>query len=168
MNTFSVIGALILLGILIILVYKLNNKDTFIIKVRNGEIFDLKPSFELTQGLSVVTLYQGNKGYNFLVDTGSNNSHIVANSDMVYTLTGTETTTYGLGSEEVVGKWATVVLYHNQTKYEIPAIVGSIDSACEALKKDTGVTVHGILGSNFLTCYGKILDYKNLIMCAAQ
>lgn len=156
---------LIIIGAFIITYY---NMSTYIIKMQKNENWDLKPSYKLTQGLSVITLCQGGKDYNCLIDTGSNFSHMVSTCT-AKTITSQYTEMVeGIGGEGIQCAIHTVSLYYNKIKYEIPVRIGAIDEAANIVKQSYGVTIDLILGSDFLAKYNKVLDYKNLIIHTAK
>ena len=72
---------LIILGIFSIRWY---TRDTYIVRVKKGTIMDFKSAVDLT-GVPMITFTQGDKKYNFIVDTGSNVSYINQAAGMEYT-----------------------------------------------------------------------------------
>lgn len=161
MNIIIILFILITIGICIIFYYNIN---TYIIKMRKDENWDLKPSYNLTKGLSIITLCQGGKDYNCLIDTGSNVSHITSFCSVKITPIEETDSVTGITGESINCKIGIVNLYYNKYKYEIPVRIGSIDEAAKMMKDSFGVHVDMLLGSDFLTKYNKVLDYKNMIV----
>jgi hypothetical protein len=115
--------------------------------------------------LPVVTFRQGDKKINFLLDTGSNNCIIDSTSlkslkhqplDITNKVSGIE----GIESE---GKVCILKLNYKDKEYNFPYIVKDMKPIFDSIKKETGVTVNGMLGSKFFNEFKYVLDFDELI-----
>ena len=115
--------------------------------------------------LPVVTFRQGDKKINFLLDTGSNNciidSNILKNID--HKMLDVETNILGLeGNAQKTGV-CTIKMTYKDKEYEYPYVIQDMSAAFDSIKKETGVTVNGILGSKFFNEFKYVLDFDELI-----
>lgn len=115
--------------------------------------------------LPVVTFRQGDKKINFLLDTGSNNCIIDSTSlkslkyqplDITNKVSGIE----GIEREEKV---CILKLNYKDKEYNFPYIVKDMKPIFDSIKKETGVTVNGMLGSKFFNEFKYVLDFDELI-----
>lgn len=115
--------------------------------------------------LPVVTFRQGDKKINFLLDTGSNNCIIDSTSlkslkhqplDITSKVSGIE----GIESKEKV---CILKLNYKDKEYNFPYIVKDMKPIFDSIKKETGVTVNGMLGSKFFNEFKYVLDFDELI-----
>ena len=115
--------------------------------------------------LPVVTFRQGDKKINFLLDTGSNNciidSNILKNID--HKMLDVETNILGLeGNAQKTGV-CTIKMTYKDKEYEYPYVIQDMSAAFNSIKKETGVTVNGMLGSKFFNEFKYVLDFDELI-----
>lgn len=115
--------------------------------------------------LPVVTFRQGDKKINFLLDTGSNNciidSNILKNID--HKMLDVETNILGLeGNAQKTGV-CTIKTTYKDKEYEYPYVIQDMSAVFNSIKKETGVTVNGILGSKFFNEFKYVLDFDELI-----
>lgn len=115
--------------------------------------------------LPVVTFRQGDKKINFLLDTGSNNciidSNILKNID--HKMLDVETNILGLeGNAQKTGV-CTIKITYKDKEYEYPYVIQDMSAAFDSIKKETGVTVNGMLGSKFFNEFKYVLDFDELI-----
>lgn len=115
--------------------------------------------------LPVVTFRQGDKKINFLLDTGSNNciidSNILKNID--HKMLDVETNILGLeGNAQKTGV-CTIKMTYKDKEYEYPYVIQDMSAAFHSIKKETGVTVNGMLGSKFFNEFKYVLDFDELI-----
>ena len=123
-----------------------------------------RESMDLTE-LPVVTFYQGEKKINFLLDTGSNNSLLNAYCGLDIEFKGTDAKTeiYGINGEKIVAKCAKIKFSYKDFTFDYNFQICDLSSTFEAIKKETGVTIHGILGNQFFKEYSYILDFDKLV-----
>ena len=133
------------------------------IRKRNNSKISFKEAMDLTE-LPVVTFYNGDKKLNFLLDTGSNASHI--NSSIInlldHTKTNQKTDIIGMEGNKVSNDICKMTIYYRNQKFEEDFIISDLNDAFDVIKKEDGVQIHGILGSKFFEKYKYILDFKEL------
>lgn len=134
------------------------------IRKRNNSKISFKEAMDLVE-LPVVTFYNGNTKLNFLLDTGSNVSYI--NSSiiplLVHEKTDKEMNTIGIEGNKVSNQFCKMsVTYKNQV-FEEEFSIADLDEAFGVVKQESGVQIHGILGSKFFERYKYVLDFKELI-----
>lgn len=128
-----------------------------------------KAGFDLTE-LPIVTFYQGEKKFNFLLDTGSNNCIIDKNilKKIKYERMEQTTSLMGLeGQQNEVGI-CEITLSFNGKDYSYSYLIKDMKSPFNQIKKETGVNLHGILGSNFFNTFKYVLDFDELIAYSKQ
>lgn len=114
--------------------------------------------------LPIITFTNNNVKLNFILDTGSNISHI--NSTVLdkldYKVGKTKYNTTGFTGDSQKSTTCVMSLYHNGIEFKNTFAVSNLDAAFGAVKQQSGVTVHGILGSIFFAKYKYILDFDKL------
>lgn len=115
--------------------------------------------------LPVVTFRQGDKKINFLLDTGSNNcvidSNILKNID--HKMLNIETNISGIeGNAQKTGV-CTIKMTYKDKEYEYPYVIQNMSAVFDSIKKETGVTINGMLGSKFFNKFKYVLDFDELI-----
>lgn len=150
-------GIVVVIFIVFIILYKANLE-------KERKKISFKESMDLTD-LPVITLYQEDKKFNFLLDTGSNDSIISkpASKSIKGTYVKCKTTIDGLGRSEVTKACATTLTY-KENSFDMECLVSEdITSTFNEIKKVSGVHIHGILGTKFLQKYKYILDFDELV-----
>lgn len=142
--------------------YYIYTLDTYIVRVHKGQIMEFKTSMELT-GLPIITFYQGKEKYNFLLDTGSNQSYINESVNLEVTKTGIKDVFVGAEGKDIDCEKVFIKLYRNTLEYKCEVASANLDAAFNELKNCYGVTVSGILGNDFFTKYKYCLDFKELV-----
>lgn len=115
--------------------------------------------------LPVVTFRQGDKKINFLLDTGSNNCVIDSNilKSIDHKMLDVETNILGLeGNAQKTGV-CTIKMSYKDKEYEYPYVIQDMSAAFDSIKKETGVTVNGMLGSKFFNEFKYVLDFDEFI-----
>lgn len=139
-------------------------------KGRTKDVMSIKESIDLCE-LPVVTLYNNEKKFNFLLDTGSTDNHISSKAlkHMSYTESDKSLSVYGFNGNADHNKGYNIRLNYKDKEFHIEAYESkALDTSFDMIKKENGVTLHGILGSKFLTKYGYILDFYKLIVYAKK
>lgn len=152
--------ALIALLIVIITIIYCRNK-----LIKEKTKISIKESLELTQ-LPIITLYEGNNKLNFLLDSGSSHSHI--SKVIVDKLSGDKASTDysfvtaagGSSNSEVI---KCNLKYKEETFIVDLFINEGLAAAFETIKKECGVSLHGILGTDFLKDHKYILDFAEFV-----
>lgn len=132
---------------------------------RHRDEMSFREAMDLAE-LPVVTFYQGTEKFNFLLDTGSNHSHIsveAAERIKGVPMVGSENV-QGVGGAMAVDRAVNATIEYKSKSYEVLLLVGEhLSDTFRAIKETTGVQVHGILGSGFLSDNRYILDFDELI-----
>lgn len=143
------------------MIKKLVNK---IFNNKKRTAMSFQASMDLAE-LPVVTFKQGEKKINFLLDTGSNNC--VINKTFLKTIEHTplaqETNLTGVEGNSQKAGLCVIKMSYKDREYEYPYVVQDLNAAFDSIKKETGVTIHGILGSRFFNEFKYVLDFDELI-----
>ena len=155
----EIIGVVILV---LVVAFIANTIDDM--RKRNNSKISFKEAMDLVE-LPVVTFMNGDKKLNLLLDTGSNVSYI--NSSVIPLLdhekTDKEMNTIGIEGNKVSNQFCKMsVTYKNQV-FEEEFSIADLDEAFNVIKQESGVQIHGILGSKFFERYKYVLDFKELI-----
>ena len=131
--------------------------------------FSLKESMDLT-GLPILTFYQNENKLNFILDTGSNASVIdeEVSKQLKTTHTNTKTNLTGIGGTSKSNNVVEIDFSYKDTKLTDLFQVVNMKDTFDAIKASTGVSAHGILGTEFLLKYECILDFENMIASAKK
>lgn len=115
--------------------------------------------------LPIITLKQGDKKINFLLDTGSTMSIITTGvlEGLEYTETGELGTVYGMEGNVIDTKYINMNVMYKDITYNENFQVVDMTSAFNSIKQSTGVTISGILGNSFFTKYKYVLNFDELI-----
>ena len=154
-------GIVCVVILVLVIVFITNTIDN--IRKRNNSKISFKEAMDLVE-LPVVTFYNGDTKLNFLLDTGSNVSYI--NSSiiplLVHEKTDKEMNTIGIEGNKVSNQFCKMsVTYKNQV-FEEEFSIADLDEAFGVVKQESGVQIHGILGSKFFERYKYVLDFKEL------
>jgi hypothetical protein len=156
-STFIII-VLIALGIAFVS-YKVSSNK---FKKAQKSKMSFKEAMDLA-GLPVVTFYQGNCKFNFLLDTGSDLSHINTRVKSIKgELHDCNLNISGLGSGSS-SKYKSCKLSYNKLEFDVDLYLTDFTEAFKYIKETTGVQIHGILGSKFFRDYAYILNFDELI-----
>ena len=117
--------------------------------------------------LPVVTFFQGDKRFNFLLDTGSNSS-VIDNSvlkNIKHTITNNPDLSNIMGMDGILHQTQSceITLYYKDREYTYGYIVQDMKEAFTSIKQSSGVTLHGIIGSSFFNKFKYVLDFDELI-----
>lgn len=124
-------------------------------------------------GIPIVTLKNGEREFNFLLDTGSNISHIDSTikdslSDVEEVEGDNLTVTTANGSVEGNNSWIRVPLSYKKQSFTEDFMPLDLHDSFEVLREDTGIQLHGILGGTFLRKYRYVLDYNDLVAYTSE
>ena len=134
-------------------------------KQKKYKSMSFKEAMDLAE-LPIVTFYNKDKKLNFLLDTGSDFSYINKSAlpSLEYKeINGNMNIISGGGSTQSLGCCEMTVTYKKNQKFVDKFYVSDLDKAFGIIKSETGVQIHGILGSKFFAKYKYILDFENLI-----
>lgn len=133
------------------------------IKKKNSEI-SFREAMDLAE-LPVITFYNGDRKINFLLDTGSNISYLNKSivSSLVVESTGEESSIIGIEGNKVNCKICKMIIRRKNQEFEEEFSIADLDKAFRIVKEESGVQIHGILGSRFFEKYKYVLDFKDYI-----
>ena len=130
---------------------------------KSKSIYD-KISFRETMnlaGLPIVTFRQ----LNFVLDTGAFSSIIDSRilDKLQYTELEGKSVGYGIDGKEHSMSRVGIVLTYKDKDYSDAFRVLDMSKSFDSLKRDYGVTVHGLLSSSFFERYKYVLNYNELV-----
>lgn len=156
---FEVIIILVIVVIAVIIINGVQDYD------RKKVEMSFKESMNLTE-LPIVTFYNGSTKLNFLLDTGANlcviNSRII--DSLNYKKLDEKGSVFGMEGNSVDIDYISMDFTYNSKSYSSSFQVVDMQEAFDRIKQESGVTVHGILGSKFFEEYKYVLDFKELIV----
>lgn len=123
-----------------------------------------RESIDLTN-LPIVTFRQGDKRFNFILDTGATDS--IVNKPYLKYIKHTKTQNtykgYGIEGKEQDMSEAQIKLEYKGMDYIENFRVLDMTESLNLFKSDYGVIVHGLLASSFFEKYKYIIDYNDMI-----
>ena len=126
-----------------------------------------RESMDLTSVPVVTFLMNNNIKFNFLFDTGSDTSYLsVSSFELIkdsLTKVNAKTSVTGLGGIEDAVLYKTEFSYKGKKYEDIFGVLEGLDASFSNIKRASGVSINGILGSKFFEKYKYVLDFKNLI-----
>lgn len=133
------------------------------IKKKNSEI-SFREAMDLAE-LPVITFYNGDRKINFLLDTGSNISYLNKSivSSLVVESTGEESNIIGIEGNKVNCKICKMIIKRKNQEFEEEFSIADLNKAFRIVKEESGVQIHGILGSRFFEKYKYVLDFKDYV-----
>lgn len=133
-------------------------------KVHKDSTMSIKESMDLVN-LPVVTFENNGNKYNFIVDTGANDSIINESCEnIIVTPQKTKNVVQGIIGDNKKCHTVTIEFSYKNVTFETMFNVVDLKELFDTIKKDYGVTIHGILGTNFLDKYNYIIDFKDYII----
>lgn len=116
--------------------------------------------------LPVVTFFQDNNKFNFLLDTGSSNS--IINKSILPNLNykvikENASTLMGMDGIKHDVDTCEITVFYKEREYTSEYLIQDMTNPFESIKQASGVTIHGILGSKFFNRFKYILDFNELI-----
>lgn len=119
-------------------------------------------------GVPIVTFKNGNQSLNFLLDTGSDMSHIdtsvVKSLEDIETTKGDSVAIYTAnGFKEGNNDWIRIPLKYRGQYYSEEFMPLDLHETFNSIKEETGIQLHGILGVTFLRNYRYVLDFDKMI-----
>lgn len=158
-----IIGIISILILALAMIVIANIVNT-IIKKKNSKI-SFKEALDLTE-LPVITLMNNNKKLNFLLDTGSNISYI--NNSLLplldYEKIEKEMDIIGIEGNKMNSQFCKLSVSYKNQSFEEEFSTADLEKAFNIIKQESGVQIHGILGSKFFEKYKYVLNFKE---CAA-
>lgn len=123
-----------------------------------------RESLNLT-GFPIISFENNERWVNLLLDTGSNHSIINTNTlrDLVYTNLNGKSHVFGLNGEDQEGGYIVLPLQFKKKTYEMDCLSINMEPTFRKMKEQFGVTVHGILGTDFFEKYKYVLDFNEMV-----
>lgn len=115
-------------------------------------------------GMPIISVFQGKKMLNLILDTGSTCNVIneVLLESLDYTNTDQVMQHIGIEGNERTNKVVNIQFGYKNVSFNADFNVQDLSQALMYIKENTGVTIHGIVGSGFFKEYQYILDFKTL------
>lgn len=156
---FEIIGVLFIVVVIIIATTIINSNIS-----KNESVISFRESMNLTE-LPVVTFYNGNRKLNFLLDTGSNVSYINKSiiDSLKYDNVEDKVDVIGVEGNKIPAESCKMTIFYNKHKFEENFNIIDLDNAFDTIKQESGVQIHGILGSLFFEKYKYVIDFSKLI-----
>lgn len=131
---------------------------------KDNNVISFKQGMDLTD-LPVITLYQGSKRFNLLLDTGSSDNIIDSNiiDGVKHEPIDAKSNLFGLEGKKVTVPMCKITLSYMDNDYEYEYLITDMKEAFTHIKQSTGVSLHGIIGSKFFNTYKYVLDFDKLI-----
>lgn len=157
----NLICNLVLLAILVVFVILY---IVYIVKVgKRSNCISFKESMDLTE-LPIITFYNNTKKLNFLLDTGANVC-VINHKDLdnlSYKSIEDTSVVFGMNGESIEVGMVTIDLLKDDVVYTGEFQVIDMSNAFDKVKAESGVTVHGVLGTRFFEKYKYVLDFDKL------
>ena len=130
----------------------------------NPNAISFKQGYDLTN-LTVCTFYQGEEKLNLLLDSGS--THCIIDKNILdkikHEFTNSQSSLYGLEGKKNIVPICKIPISYKEQVYEFEYLVKDMEVPFEQIKAETGVTLHGILGTNFFNKFKYVIDFDELI-----
>lgn len=158
-----VLKIVVILLVVILLAVIINGAENYC-KQKKRENISFREAMDLVE-LPIITFYNKDTKLNFLLDTGSDlsyiNKSILPSLEYIEINESRNIISVG-GNSQSLGCYNMTVTYKSQ-KFIDRFYSSDLDEAFGAIKAETGVQIHGILGSKFFVKYKYVLDFKDLI-----
>ena len=125
-----------------------------------------KESLDLTDLPVVSFVLKGGDKLNFLLDTGATISYIgrsIVKKHKLPIKDGNGFHVTGMEGNSKDADFCTIELLYKGKTFSEEFGVLDLSKSFAVIKKESGVTIHGILGNSFFTKYQYIIDFKDLI-----
>lgn len=154
----SIVSAILVIAVVIIIAGTVNlfgvGNTSYNISMREAMDF---------VGFPLVTFTNNGNKYNFIIDTGSNNSFVSSDaveSMNVIPIDDTNSVIAYSGESEAMNS-VMVILGYKESKYHAKTIVSNhLTESFKQVKSNYGVQLHGILGCDFLEKYDYVIDFN--------
>lgn len=129
-------------------------------KVDEDSRMSIRESMNLVN-LPVVTFENNGNKYNFIVDTGANDSIINKDCNIITSTHNINNDVIGIDGNAKTCITVIINFNYKNTVFETMFNVVDLNDLFGRIKEYYGVTVHGILGTNFLDKYNYVIDFKD-------
>lgn len=119
-------------------------------------------------GLPIVSLTYNKKAFNFIVDTGSNVSHI--NKELLDTnkvrakSTNIKHVVQGIAGNNIQGNSVSIAFLYKGKKCSNAFVVSDLSEVLESIKEATGIEISGLLGTDFFSSQNCVIDFNSYTM----
>lgn len=121
-------------------------------------------SINLT-GLPIITFHNNGHPVNMVFDTGSNvciiNKNVLTN--LKYEIGEEHVGVIGLNGEAEAGDTVILPLTYKDWEFDFECWATDLSEMVSSMKKEYGVTIHGLLGTGFFQKYKYILDFNSMV-----
>jgi len=121
-------------------------------------------SINLT-GLPIITFHNNGHPVNMVLDTGSN--VCIINKDMLtdlkYEVGEQHVGVIGLNGEAEAGDTVVLPLTYKDWEFDFECWATDLSETVSTMKKEYGVTIHGLLGTGFFQKYKYVLDFNEMV-----
>lgn len=153
----------ILIAVLCVIIFK-KKKAKKAKELMESTMISFKEGMEWVD-LPVIPCINNNKRFNLILDSGSNVSHINSGvlNEFDFNMLDTEMSVIGIeGNKKDSGK---CIMKFNcrGSNLEEEFCITDLNAAFDDIKRNYGVSIHGILGNRFLEKYGYVLDFAELV-----
>lgn len=130
----------------------------------NQDNISFRQGFDLT-GFPIVTFYQGKHKLNFILDTGSTDNIIDSTvvKDLEYEKADHQCSLTGMDGIVHTVPAYNISLEYNGNAYPYLYLVKDLKDALDEMKRQFGVTIHGMLGSKFFNEYKYIINFDEMV-----
>ena len=163
MGIFKLIFCIFVISVCVILIFNIVRDE---LKKEKTKI-SFKESLDLVE-LPVITFMNNDKKLNLLIDSGSDISYLCSKVVPELNLKSEEEKVElniitGVKSTDSVCNKVKLNLSFKDNNFEEEFIIlPELDQQFDAIKKENGVKIDGVLGNSFLSKYKYIIDYKDL------
>lgn len=134
------------------------------LRKQKNSTMSIKESMDLVN-LPVVTFENNGNKYNFIIDTGANDSIINESCEnILVTPHKSKNIVQGIIGDNKKCHTVTIEFSYKNMTFETMFNVVDLKALFDTIKEDYGVTIHGILGTNFLDKYNYIIDFKDYVI----
>lgn len=121
-------------------------------------------SINLT-GLPIISFSNNGQVVNMVLDTGSNVCLINKSSlpQLEYKNGDCQTEVVGLSGNAESGDTVFLPLKYKDWEFDFECWATDINEMVTSLKKEYGVTIHGLLGTGFFSKYKYVLDFNEMV-----
>lgn len=132
--------------------------------IKNKSKMSFKESMDLVELPIITFISDNNIKLNFLLDTGSNVSFINESilQKLNYTLVDGVSDMIGVEGNKIENKICEIKISYKEYVFDTRFNINDMDNAFGVVKQESGVQLHGILGSLFFQKYKYALDFESL------
>lgn len=157
-TTLFIISFIAVIGVVFLLKHHIEKIDMF---KRNMSFYE---SLHLT-GFPIVTLKNNGQFVNMILDSGSNRTLIDADNleHLEYENLDCNSSVFGVDGIKTTGGYVRMPFEYKDKVYEIECCSINLSETFARMKEQYGITVNGILGTDFFEKYKYVLDFKDMV-----